>query len=355
MCMDPAANHPLSLFSGWFDGGHCQGIALDERNGFAYFSFTTMLVKTDFQGRLIGSVRGLTGHLGCIAFHPEDGCVYGSLEYKDDVIGRAVRERSGGGHVEDAFYVVRFDGDRITCPDLDACRDGVMTAVCLKEVVDDFHGEAVVNGRVFPHRYGCSGIDGLSFGKIPGGADPKEYLFVCYGIYSDLERTDNDHQVLLCYDTAGWDAFAAPLSQTALHHQGPEKPDRKFFVYTGNTTYGVQNLEYDPCTGHFLMAVYRGKKPAFSNHPLYVIDGGSAPESRPLRGLSEMGETLSLLHTENGVDPTGIEFPFGSTGLYSFGDGFFAVSEEEKSELGYATHVRLYRWDGHGPLQAVEK
>ena len=59
--------------------GHVQGIAVDTERGFVYYSFTTLLLKTDLTGRPLGSVVRLAGHLGCITFCPEDGKVYGSL------------------------------------------------------------------------------------------------------------------------------------------------------------------------------------------------------------------------------------------------------------------------------------
>ena len=69
---------------------HVQGLAVDDKNGCIYYSFTTSLVKTDFSGKVIGSVKGLVGHLGCIAFNPADGKIYGSLEYKHDAIGQGI-------------------------------------------------------------------------------------------------------------------------------------------------------------------------------------------------------------------------------------------------------------------------
>ena len=281
---------PRDIFSGHWRTGHCQGIAVDLERGAVYYSFTTALVKTDLQGRLIGSVNGLLGHLGCIAFNGADGRVYGSLEYKNDAIGRGIQNLLGSGAApEDAFYTAIFDADRIDRPGMDACRDGVMTAVYLKEVVDDFTGEAVCGGRTVSHRLGCSGIDGTTFGPIPGCADGKRYLFVAYGVYADETRADNDHQVLLCYDTSDWARFERPLRQDAMHRSGPAAPDRKFFVFTGNTTYGVQNLEYDPCANGFLMAVYPGKKPQYPNRPMYIVDGAKPPVTAPLRGLEPRG------------------------------------------------------------------
>lgn len=329
------ANLPAEIFSGCWHGGHCQGIALDPKHEYIYYSFTTMLIKTDLQGNLIGSVTGLLGHLGCIDFCDRDGRLYGSLEYKRDAIGTGILKNAGSDAVlEDGFYIAIFDVDRIDRPDMDACADGVMTAVFLPPVLSDYQSG----------RYGCSGIDGTTFGPIPGDSSGKDYLFVAYGIYSDTTRDDNDHQVLLCYDTANWRTWEKPLAQNAMHRSGPAKPDHTFFVYTGNTTYGVQNLEYDAATGHYLMAVYPGKKEQFPNYPMYIIDGSKAPVQ------TAAGETLTLL--SNGTDEAtpGWTFPHGSTGLYSVGDGRFYVSEHGRSEDGHFTRVKLYSWNGNDPL-----
>ena len=77
--------HPI--FTETWGNCHIQGIAVDKKNGYIYYSFTTKLVKATLDGKIVGSVDGLVGHLGCIAFNEKDGCVYGSLEYKNDIIG----------------------------------------------------------------------------------------------------------------------------------------------------------------------------------------------------------------------------------------------------------------------------
>ena len=77
-------NLPREIRSGEQGPFHVQGIAVDLERGYIYFSFTTKLLKMDFEGNLIGSVDGMTGHLGCLTMNPADGRVYGSLEYKDD-------------------------------------------------------------------------------------------------------------------------------------------------------------------------------------------------------------------------------------------------------------------------------
>ena len=89
-------------------GGHLQGIAIDAEREYIYLSFTTGLVKTDFTGRIVASVTGLVGHLGCIAYNYEDGRVYGSLEFKIDIIGRGIMKNIGyKKEVQDGFYIVK--------------------------------------------------------------------------------------------------------------------------------------------------------------------------------------------------------------------------------------------------------
>ena len=55
---------PRQIYSGEQGPFHVQGIAVDLDRGYMYFSFTTTLLKTDMQGNLLGSVEGMTGHLG---------------------------------------------------------------------------------------------------------------------------------------------------------------------------------------------------------------------------------------------------------------------------------------------------
>lgn len=338
-------NWPKQVCSGIWQGGHCQGIAVDEKNGWMLYSFTTMLVKTDLNGRFIGSVRGLLGHLGCIAFCKEDGRLYGSLEYKSDAIGRGILARAGSdADLASGFYIAVFDVSRIDRPNMDASADGVMTTVFLPDVLNDYEGHGL-NGA--PHRYGCSGIDGVTFGPLPGSDDPKQYLFVAYGVYGDTQREDNDHQVLLCYDTQDWDRYEQPLEQTSMHRNGPACPLHRFFVPTGNTTYGVQNLEYDAASGLFLMAVYPGKKPQYPNYRLFAVDASKSAECLELFGLAgERGEVLSLRGD-------GWHFAWGSTGLCALGDGLFYISHDEETQQGFASCARLYRWNGVDPFELV--
>ena len=318
--------------------GHIQGIAVDRKHGVMYHSFTTCLLKTDMNGNYLGSVKGLAGHLGCIAFNPDDGRIYGSLEYKHDAIGKSILGRLGNGtDVEDGFYIAIFDGEKIDRMDMDAEEDGVMTAVYLREVVDDYTAPN--------HRYGCSGIDGITFAPIPGKRGGKRFLYVAYGIYGDTTRFDNDNQIILRYDIRRWSDFAAPLKQAQMHRQGPDAPDGKYFVFTGNTTYGVQNLEYDAPTNCLFAAVYRGEKSQYPNYPMYVI-------SLDVPAVNCYGgERLTLANRgkiHDATDLRGIEFPYGTTGMVSLGGGEFLFSRDFKDETGWGTTISTYRFTGDG-------
>jgi hypothetical protein len=343
-----AAQLPLTIDGGEWPAGHVQGIAVDRKRGFVYYSFTTMLVKTDLEGTVLGSVVGFTGHLGDLDFNEKDGRVYGSLEYKE----------------AESFYIAILDVDRITSLGMDAEASGIVTTVYLEEVVEDFTADMDANG-VFDgdiaetpdHRYGSSGIDGVSFGPAFGRDHGKDVLMVAYGVYSNLARSDNDNQVILQYDVTKWRKYEQPLTQAAPHKSGPADEDAKYFVYTGNTTFGVQNLEYDEYTGNWMLAVYTGQKPQFPNYSLYAIDGSDRPQRGVVRGQAtpEEGLTLSLLDaglTDPASGIRGFEFT-ADVGLESVSCGYFYVARQSKRVEGGVTlqsaELSLYRWTGATP------
>lgn len=343
---------PLELVSGPWPYGHCQGIAVDRENGWVYYSFTTALVKTDFEGNMLGSVVGLLGHLGCIEFNEADGRVYGSLEYKHDEIGQGVLENAGSDAVlEEAFYIAIFDGAAIDRMDMDACADGVMNTVYMAEVYEDYSAVVENEGVEVQHRYGCGGIDGVTFGPIPGSGDDAQYIFMSYGIYEDNSRTDNDHMILLCYDISDWDQYAQPFDQHNMHTSGPGEPLHKYFVLTGNTKYGVQNLEYDAYTDSYIMAVYRGSKPGFPNNPLYFVDAGVSAYTD-----DEGREQLTLVQ-DGESHRSGIyswDFNQGAYGIHAYGDGTYHIAQRETSDSGELARLWLFKWDGRKvPMRRV--
>ncbi|MFB7249306.1 hypothetical protein [Microbacterium sp. NPDC056234] len=340
-------NYPATIRSGSWDAGHIQGIAIDEKNGFVYHSFTDMLVKTDLHGNVIGTVEGFTGHLGDLDFNSKDGRVYGSLEYK----------------AEEAFYIAIFDVDKITEAGMDAEDSGIVTAVYLEEVVEDYTADMDGNGTfdgntgsTADHRYGSSGIDGVSFGPEFGKKNGKQQLMVAYGVYRNNDRADNDNQVVLQYDISGWGDFERPLSQADPHTSGPAEEDAKYFIHTGNTHYGVQNLSYDAHSNLWYLGVYRGSKPGYPNRTMYVVDGTAAATQQPIQGQpgGEVGLVLPLLQQGLPHEATGIhgwEFK-ADVGIEPIGHGYFYVARDfDDHSSGHkqeAAALELYRWTGEG-------
>ncbi|RZL18104.1 MAG: hypothetical protein EOO89_05790 [Pedobacter sp.] len=347
-------NLPDSIYSGPQGNFHVQGVVVDHANGYVYFSFTDRLVKTDLAGKMIGSVTGFVGHLGDLDIAP-DGKVYGSLEYKNDAIGKGIQEKLGAkARLEDGFYIAIFDVALITCKNMKAEAEGLLKTVFLKEATDDYNAKVTINGRKEMHRFACSGIDGVAFAPAIGNksSSGKKYLYVAYGIYGDTNRDDNDQQVILKYDVGDWSAYATNLSQQSLHHSGPKKPMEKYFLRTGNTKYGIQNLAYDTHSGHLFAAVYRGSKPDFPNYDLFVIDSSKKPFEALIRsdGDSVSVKMLSLLDAGQNHLATGIRgwnFPFGATGLCPLGDGTFYISQPAKAKDGdQESTLFRYKWLG---------
>jgi hypothetical protein len=344
---------PNAIYSGKQGDFHVQGMVLDHANRFMYFSFTDKLVKTDLSGKMIGSVTGFVGHLGDLDIAP-DGKVYGSLEYKNDAIGKGIQNKLGAKPTkDDGFYVAIFDVTAITRPNMNAEKEELLQTVFIKEATDDYKAEVLVGGEKVMHRFACSGIDGIAFAPAMGGKSlGKKYLYVAYGVYGDNTRTDNDHQVILKYDVSDWGKYSRKLSQETLHQSGPDKPMDKYFVKTGNTKYGIQNLAYDFYSGYLFAAVYKGSKPEYPNYDLFVVDATKKPLANVIKsdGKSLRVKTLSLLNAGK-YDPLsgirGWSFPWGSTGVCPIGDGTFYISHPNKATDGQQeTTIYRYKWLG---------
>ena len=341
---DPIARLPLTQNGGSWASGHVQGIAVDVAGGYIYYSFTNLLAKYDHSGKLVGTLAGWTGHLGDLDFNPADGKVYGSLEYKKDK----------------AFYIAVIDGSRIDRVGMEA--GDILRTVYLPEVSKDYavdmDGDGRFDGDVAAspdHRYGCSGIDGVAFGPAFGRGDGPRYLTVAYGVYGNTARTDNDHQVLLQYDVTGWARHARPLEETAPHRSGPAAPRGKYFVRTGNTTYGVQNLAYDAASRRWFMGVYPGKKSAFPNYLLFAVDADTQPVRGDLIGVPdrggggwEQGSLLALAQDGLADAATGIRGwnQKADVGFQPVGNGRFYLAVNRGGKGAQTADLTLMRWTG---------
>ena len=349
----PIEQLPKQICSGEWKAGHVQGLAVDTKREYIYFSFTTMLVKMDMQGNVVGTVTGLLGHLGCIEFNAAAGRIYGSLEYKDDSIGRGIlKQEKSNKKFDTAFYVAIFDVDKITRQGMSAEKDGIMTTVYLPTVVEDFKAKVECGGKTLEHRFGCSGFDGITFGPKFGKSDGKYYLTIAYGIYGDANRSDNDHQVLLQYDASNWTKYEQPLSQDNMHQLGPKKPAGRYFVYTGNRNWGVQNMEYDKSRNFWFLATYETKKSDFAGFSLMTIDGNIAPKKQTLKGVDycKSGNLLTLsgrgMTDANHHSIRGWHFDKSSTGIHALGDNYFYISHRKRNKPYQSCTATLYKFVG---------
>ena len=214
--------------------------------------------------------------------------------------------------------------------------------------------EVTLVGLTEDSRGGGSGVLGdmlgLGVGVAAAGAiapqigkkNGKPCLYVAYGIYGDISRRDNDHQILLEYRLTRFNASAKE-----------PKADAKYFIYTGNTTWGIQNLAYDPATGCIFMAAYAGKKPEFPNYSLFAVPVDQKPASKILRGLENDGKHLTLALWQQGLLSSvkgirGWRFGKGTTGMCPLGDGRWYFSTPEKHKKWQTATVELLQWKG-GP------
>ena len=281
--------------------GHLQGICVDDKMEYMYFSYTDALIKVSLEtGKVVGSIGGFGAggfgtaggaHLGCLAYY--DGMIYGSLEYKSP--GKK-------------FFICAFDEDVITTTGMDIkdIQQGVY-GILLQEPTEDFrdplndtaYAEAdgfAANGSSKGHAFACSGIDGVTFGTIPGDTSGKMYMMVAYGVYGTSaaewqNRYDNDYNVIHCYDPAEFEVGDSCMRRFTYERGTSNVVDiaggeylsaaESLYVWTGNTNYGVQNLEYDKDTGDIVMFTYGATKP-YNSGSLFIIDGSVAPVMKTL-------------------------------------------------------------------------
>lgn len=305
---------------------HVQGMAIDTAARCFYLSFTTSLVKVDYDGNVLEKLDSINGHLGAMTFDALARKLYASLECKDDEIGRGIASHLGKEAYtqdESRFYIAVVDVDRMD-----------MQTFEVAEAIADYKT-----------RYGCSGIDGVTIAPQIGKKNGKPRLYVAYGIYGDISRRDNDHQILLEYKPESFKPGVTAPKATA-----------KYFIFTGNTTWGVQNLCYDPKTGCIFMASYAGKKPEFPNFSLFAVPVQQKPARKVLRGLEDDGEHLSLSLLQEGLLSTvkgvrGWRFSDACTGFCTLGDGTWFVATPLKLRKGVqSATVRQLKWKG-GPQE----
>jgi hypothetical protein len=146
-----------------------------------------------------------------------------------------------------------------------------------------------------------------------------------------------------------WPGPQGPLVEAAPHHSGPEHVSGKYFVYTGNTTYGVQNLEYDDFLRRWFMGVYLGTKPTFPNYGLFAVDAATRPVLGELVGTGgDQGLLIALAKDGRTDETTGIRgwVQKADVGMEALGDGLFYLSRDSSRNGLQTSDITLYRWIG---------
>lgn len=192
------------------------------------------------------------------------------------------------------------------------------------------------------------------------------YVYVAYGVYGDTTRTDNDYNVLLAYRledvlaqagmssspsannvtcsiTSVENANVSPTSDSYARKYGIQQlcHVHKYFVHTGNTEWGVQNLAYDSSTNKMFLAVYKGSKSRWPNYDLFALDMHQQAFPAPLEGVPYSDSPVEQLEVSGAW-----YFRWGSTGLCPLGDGTFYISHNGASDGNNYCEARRYRWQG---------
>lgn len=330
-----------NLYVGEFKSGHVQGIAIDYDHRYMYHTFTDVLVKTDLEGNVIGTLKGYLGHMGDCTYNFKDGRLYASLSVSP-----------GDGYVPETAkpgaYVCMIDVDRIDRPDMDCTDDGrLMRVVYMPIIMDYTFADVDGNGKIDycnnyhsinDGKYGVIGIDAMAFGPS-FGPDGGYVLTVPLGSsYGDCTRTDDDYQVVEQFDVSSWwYDFGVPYDPNNMPVTGPGMDDKshvgEYFLHTGAIRFGVQNLEYDTKTGLYLFCGYGSVKSGEypSDAFIYPVMGNCEPKLKKLEGFKEPTYGMVLPFAEHGKkhEPTGIRYYTNynvSTGLASLGDGTFYIS-----------------------------
>ena len=239
---------------------HMQGFVSDGEH--FYWSFTDSLVKTNRRGTVIAQIPVCGGHLGDITYY--NNCIYGS------VMGNALK----GNRWDDwtSFEIKVYDSRSLAC----------INVIRLDECY-----------RMFAEKEdGFVGIDGITM-KPKDDGEGVNMLVAC----ALADGVEYDRQIMLEYTLDG----------TLV---------KKHYVKTGNTRFGIQNLDRDPKTGHYWFTTY-----------------GAAQSYQNPNFLMHASENFELIE----------EFLFCTPyGFQALGDGRYYVSlqgGENGNRQGYAYEV----------------
>lgn len=237
---------------------HLQGFSCDDEKRYMYWSFTDSLVKTNIEGTMISQVHINNGHLGDVDYY--DGKIYASY------LGNALPGKAWDDW--SSFYLYVFDASDLRL--IDKIR--LVECEKYKEIA----------GQENDKRGFCA-VDGVAIGRDLESGERK--IYVACALVTD-ERYSN--QIILQLNLDG-------------------NYEKEFYINTGNTVYGIQNLDFDEETCHFWFTTYGSEKPFQSKNTLFKIDRdlktilAQYPYSTPY-GFACLGEGKYFASAQSGVN-----------------------------------------------------
>lgn len=196
---------------------HLQGIAVSG-NKTLYFSFTNRLIKTDPDGNILIDAEVKGGHLGDITWHC--GKIYGTL------LGEP---RTGDPwDAWTSFQILVFD-----------------ESLQLLEKID----LPLVQQYYRSKTNGICGIDGITFGRVPGG---QTRMMIACAIKDENATRHYQEDILLQYRTDG-------------------TYETEYYIPTGYNIFGTQNLSYEEDSGNWWITAYAPEADWHSKDTLYCI------------------------------------------------------------------------------------
>lgn len=200
---------------------HMQGFTTDDK--YVYWSFTDTVVKTTHESTVKRCVPVFGGHLGDIDYH--DGKLYASY------MGNCLPGHAWNDWTSFKIYV--FDAETLETVNI------INLDIC------DYYKS--LKGTDADTR-GFQGIDGVAIGKIPGTEEWR--MFVACALDTG-EKYENN--IIMRFTLDGVYETEYPIK-------------------TGNTVFGIQNLDYDKTTGEFWFSTYGGSEKYQPRETLYKTD-----------------------------------------------------------------------------------
>ena len=301
---------------------HVQGLAFDPRSQCVFLSTTTAIVKMSLDGSVLGSVVGFHGHIGAVTLDTLHRRLYASLEDLDDALCTNMARyanRQPVSREQIVMSIVEVDIDKVNAKNMPFREVAVLHP--LHEPLSDYRTEVNMDGKSYEGRFSCKGIDALAIGPAIGNAsDEARYLYVACISDNDTLRADSEYNRLLCYRL---DDFSHSVHQ--------------YFIRTGLTSYGIQNMEWDSFRQCLHLFVYPGQKSSNPNYSQFSIDVTQPSYYAPLQGVSYFTEPVEQLKVASAS-----HFAAGAQGICQFDESRFLTAEYKKIDNHRYTTIKLF-------------